>query len=241
MITVHPIASSSAANATLLQADGGRLLLDAGLTWPRLRQALRHRTTDLDGVLVTHEHGDHARAVPDLLKASVDVYATPGTWAALDVQHHRAHAVAPMTRVQIAGWRAVALPVQHDARQPCAWLIGGHGAKVLYLTDAPHLAYRIERLTHVLLEANWCGDLVDAAVAAGRTPQVVADRLRRTHMSLDAAVRLLKATDLRTVESITLLHLSDGHSDADRFARTIRAATGCPVTVAPRDPGGTHA
>jgi phosphoribosyl 1,2-cyclic phosphodiesterase len=240
MITVRPIASSSAGNATLLEADGSRLLLDAGLPWARLRAAMRHRVSDLSAALITHEHGDHARAVPDLLKASVDVYATPGTWDALEVQHHRAHRLDPLTRATLpGGWRVVALPVQHDARQPCAFVIGGHGAKVLYLTDAPRLAYQVNGLTHVLLEANWCPDLVAAAVASGRTPAVQAERLRRTHLSLPAAVRLLQATDLRRVESITLLHLSDGHSDARRFADTIRAATGCPVTVAPRDAGGT--
>lgn len=42
----------------------------------------------------------------------------------------------------------------------------------------------------------------------------------------------LKANDLRHVQEIWLLHLSDGNSDADRFKREIQELTGKPVYIA---------
>jgi phosphoribosyl 1,2-cyclic phosphodiesterase len=234
-LSVRTLASSSRGNAHVLMAsDGARLLLDAGLRWPDLQRALDHQATSLDGVLITHEHQDHARAVPQLLAASVDVYATPGTLGALGVRHHRAHAVAPLLPFSVAnGWRALAVPVAHDAQQPVAFLISRAGQRVLYLTDAGWCAYRFDRLTHVLIEANHRRDLLDASVRSGAIPQSVRDRIADNHLSLERCVQLLQASDLSRVQQIVLLHLSDGNSDAEAFLDAVRSATGRPVTVAP--------
>jgi hypothetical protein len=53
-------------------------------------------------------------------------------------------------------------------------------------------------------------------------------------MSLERVIETLEVTDLSKVREIHLLHLSDAHSDADRFRREVEAATGKPVHVAPK-------
>lgn len=55
----------------------------------KIQQALNFKTTDIDGVLVSHEHGDHAKACKDLIKAGVDLYMTKGTKEALNLDSHR--------------------------------------------------------------------------------------------------------------------------------------------------------
>lgn len=240
MITVQPIASSSAGNAlTVGTTDGGpRLLLDAGLQRSQLQAATGYALARLDGALITHEHQDHARAVPDLLRLGVTVYATPGTHDALGTTgHHRAVALQPLQRHDLpGGWRVLPIPAHHDARQPVAYLISGHGARILYATDTGWLDYRVPGITHALIETNWSRDLIDAAVQAGRTPASLRDRIMRSHLGLHRAIALLQAAGTRDLIETHLLHLSDGHSDAEQFATAVRRATGRPALVAARSP-----
>lgn len=236
-LQTHVLASSSAANATVLRHGDRWLLLDAGLQYRDLQRGLGHRTTRLDGVLVTHEHQDHARSVERLLRASVDVYATSGTLQALGAAgHHRAHALTPLQRHDLpGGWRVVPIPAVHDAAEPVGYLVGIGDAKVLYLTDTAWCAYRLRRLTHVLIEANYSRPLIDASAARGDITAAVRRRTLANHLSLERAIELLQATDLSRVQQITLLHLSSGNSDAAAFQAAVQRATGRPVAVAPRD------
>src|SRR5438132_2387048 len=88
---VTSLASGSSGNALLVEAGPGRrtrLLVDAGLSGSllieRLRQAGTH-PTQLQGVLVTHEHSDHIIGLPVLTKRyAIPVITAPDTLAAIE-------------------------------------------------------------------------------------------------------------------------------------------------------------
>ena len=77
------LGSGSTGNAVLIVAGNTRVLVDAGLSAKELVRRLALVGEDaqkLDGVLVTHEHGDHAGGLRVLLQ-SVDcpVYISAST------------------------------------------------------------------------------------------------------------------------------------------------------------------
>src|SRR6266849_1519117 len=88
---VTSLASGSSGNALLVEAGPGRrtrLLVDAGLSGniliERLRRAGTH-PTQLQGVLVTHEHSDHIIGLPVLTKRyGIPVITAPDTLAAIE-------------------------------------------------------------------------------------------------------------------------------------------------------------
>src|SRR6266700_121993 len=88
---VTSLASGSSGNALLVEAGPGRrtrLLVDAGLSGniliERLRQAGTH-PTQLQGVLVTHEHSDHIIGLPVLTKRyAIPVITAPDALAAIE-------------------------------------------------------------------------------------------------------------------------------------------------------------
>src|SRR5437763_15288621 len=90
---VTSLASGSSGNALLVGAGPGRrtrLLVDAGLPGniliERLRQAGAH-PTQLQGVLVTHEHSDHIIGLPVLTKRyAIPIITAPETLAAIEEQ-----------------------------------------------------------------------------------------------------------------------------------------------------------
>ena len=88
MTTIHTIASGSSGNALLFSWDGGRFLLDAGISCRRILMALSSlgvRAADLDGILITHTHADHVYGLQTLLKRTdCPVYASERACRELD-------------------------------------------------------------------------------------------------------------------------------------------------------------
>jgi len=97
MITVQTLGSSSKGNAYRLRSGSRSLLLECGLPWKEIRRKLNFETSELDGCLVTHAHGDHFKAARDLMANGIDVYASMDTfeWGAVSPNHHRAKQFHP--------------------------------------------------------------------------------------------------------------------------------------------------
>ena len=234
-VQVTPIASSSAGNATVVSSSSGNLLLDCGLSAKRLRRAMR-ALTNVGAVLLTHEHADHSRGAAALMNAGVDVYATAGTFEALGLDvHHRARVVDVEVPFTIGPWSVVPLPAVHNAADPVSWYFGTAENVLLYAVDTAYVPYRLTGLTHVMVEANWCPRILQQRVTGGALSADLAGSVAQNHMSIEGALALLEANDLRAVQGIWLMHLSDGNSDAEAFAQRVAAATGKPVRVAPRN------
>ena len=77
------LGSGSRGNAALICAGRTRVLLDCGLGLAEARLRLSRlgvEAAELDGILVTHEHGDHLGGVGALARRfGLPVWMTPGT------------------------------------------------------------------------------------------------------------------------------------------------------------------
>lgn len=177
---------------------------------------------------------DHAKSVPNCLKAGINCYMTAGTAEVLGLSGHRLHIVKPRRQVRIGTWRILPFELQHDAQDPVGFLLANEaGDKLLYATDTYYLRYRFTGLTQIMVEANYSTELLRQNIDSGLIDSVVARRVVRSHFSLENVLGFLKANDLSKVEGIWLLHLSDQNSDEELFKRKVMEATGKPVYVAP--------
>lgn len=227
------IASSSAGNAYVVDDGSTRLLIECGIRYQQLQEALGFRVAELGGCLISHEHGDHSRAVFELMRAGVDVYASAGTFAELGASGHRARAVAAKKPFRVGTWQVVAFPAVHDAAEPLGFLLVSGAEKLLYLTDSAYCEPRFAGLTVIAIEANYSEAKLRERRNAGEIPPAHRNRILRNHLSLERLLVLLEANDLSQVRGIHLLHLSSGNSDAEEFKRAVEAATGKPTFVAP--------
>ncbi len=226
-------AYASGSSGNLYRLDDGQtpLLLEAGLPLKQIRKALDFKLSEIRGVLLTHEHMDHAKGAADVMKAGVDLYCTSGTADALGLSGHRLHVIKPLEQFAVGTWTVLPFPTDHDAAEPVGFLLASGGEKALYLTDSPYCRYTFQGLTHVMLETNHALDILDAQVAAGVIDHDLRNRIRKSHMSLEAAKDLLRANDLSRLQEVHLIHLSSNNSDAERFGREIRELVGRPTYV----------
>lgn len=230
---IQVIASGSSGNAYRVSDGQTALLLDAGISLARLRPALGFRVSALGGCLVSHAHGDHSKAVGELLRAGVDVYASRGTIDALGISSHRLRPICALEEITIGSFSVLPFDVEHDAPEPLGFLLHSRATneKLLYVTDTYYVKYRFRGLTHIMCECNYDEECLRESVAEGRVPEELAKRLHKSHMRLDRFLEMLRANDLSKVRQIYLLHLSANNSEADRFREATERLTGCEVYV----------
>jgi phosphoribosyl 1,2-cyclic phosphodiesterase len=209
------------------------LLLECGLPYKEIQRGFHFQMSSIAACLVTHEHGDHSKSLKDVLKAGIDVYASYGTWNALNLDgHHRAHPVKSKEQFTLGTWTILPFDVKHDVSEPLGFLLANQeGEKVLFATDTYYIKYRFPGLTHIMVECNYSREILIENIVKGKVPRVMKQRLEKSHFSLENVKEFLKANDLSNVQEIWLLHLSDSNSNAEQFKREIMELTGKLVFV----------
>ncbi|MTW85602.1 MBL fold metallo-hydrolase [Virgibacillus dakarensis] len=233
MINIKTLASGSKGNCYHITDGSTPLLLECGIPFKSIRQALNFKTSNLAGVLVTHEHKDHCAGLKDVTRAGINCYMSSGTVEATGYIHHRIKTVQAKQQFEIGTWRILPFDVQHDVSEPYGFLLQNKvGEKLLFATDTYYIRYRFPRLTHLLIECNYSMAILNENIASGRVHKGMKKRLIRSHFSLENVKEFLKANDLSNVQEIHLLHLSDSNSDEASFKREIQELTGKVVYIA---------
>jgi len=229
-VEIKTIASGSSGNCYMIDDGETKLLIEAGIQFKRIQQALEFDLQGVAACLVSHSHKDHCKAVKDLLKASIDCYMNHATVEALGISsHHRAIVVKPMQRFTVGSWAILPFDTIHDVPNTGYLLANKTGEKLIYLTDTPYCKYTFNGLTHILVEANYSIDLLKKNTDLD--PEVK-KRVIRNHFSLENVKGFLRANDLRQTEEIWLLHLSEQNSCEKRFKEEVQKISGKPTYIA---------
>ncbi len=230
------IGTGSKGNCYLLENDNEALIIECGVNISAIKQALNFNVSKVVGCIVTHEHMDHAKSINELTKAGINVYASKGTFDALNIEsgfNKRAKPTFKKDSFKIGNFKVLVFDVKHDAAEPCGFLINHQETgNVLFLTDTIYCGYTFKNLNNIIIEANYSKKIIDAKVSEGASPQFLRNRILKSHMSLETCIETLKANDLSAVNNIVLIHLSDTNSNEVDFKKSVEQATGKTVTVA---------
>lgn len=225
---IKVIASGSSGNAYHITDGHSSLLLDAGIPLKKIQEGCGYTATQLSGCLITHAHVDHVKAAKDLARLGVKIYTSQGTIEKAGLSGHRIHRVKALEPVSIGTFEVLPFDVEHDAPEPLGFLMRSTVTqeKLLYFTDTYYLRYAFKGLTHIMMEANYDPDEIEANVRSGRVDVHRAKRTIGSHMSIDTAIKTLEGFDLSRLQHVYLLHLSNDNSLADEFKRRVQAVTG---------------
>jgi len=234
------IGSNSRGNAYVLENDQEALLIECGVRFELIKKALDFNLHKVVGCIITHSHGDHCCGLEKLTHAGITAYATEGTceelMASWKPNPHRLKSRHMAIPFSIGGFDIIPFKTVHDTKEPCGFLIHhDECGVVLFLTDTVYSPFSFKGLNNVIVEANYCEMILEQRRQAGTTIEILRDRVIESHMSIQNCIHLLKANDLSKVNNIVLIHLSDSHSDENRFKGDVEALTGKVVTVANKD------
>ena len=249
MIRFYTLASSSAGNAALLQAGGARLLIDAGISCLRIRRGLGERGValgDLDGILITHAHGDHIAGMATLVrKCRVPIFCTQETGRQLC---YRLAGVEPLLRTfpmggdfTVGGCHVTSIPTSHDIPGATGFRVDAGGCSFGLLTDTGLLPVEAQALLGVdllVLESNHDVE----TLWSGPYPYALKRRVLGDwgHLSNDTAARFAVASARAGTGQIVLAHLSKENNTPQMALNTVGRALEAAgwrgrLTVAPRD------
>lgn len=228
------IGSSSAGNCYILENGTEALLIEAGVKFKSIKQALGYNISHVVGCIITHEHNDHSTAAGDVMQAGIQVYTSKGTAAALGISnHHRSTIVENQKKFKAGGFTIMPFEVKHDAAEPVGyWIQHEETGNVLFITDTYYVPFTFKNLNNVIVEANYSQEILDERLRKGASPEFLRNRVLQSHMSLRTCKEFLKANDLSKVNNIVLIHLSDSNSNAAQFQLEVEQMTGKKVHVA---------
>ena len=239
MLRFRSLASGSSGNATLIEASDGlhrtRVLVDCGLGLRQLMARLAVEgigPADLDGIFITHEHGDHIGCAPMLVaRYGVPLWTSAGTaqYAAFAGLESALNLVRDGQVFAIGGIQFHPFTVPHDAREPLQ-LRCTDGDRVLGLmTDIGHVTgHALAALAgcHALvLESNHDAELL----AQSRYPDFLKRRVggQHGHLSNVQAAAALGALRHDRLNTVVAAHLSERNNRPDLVSRAFAAVLGC--------------
>jgi phosphoribosyl 1,2-cyclic phosphodiesterase len=226
------LGSGSRGNALAIHADGATLLVDAGFGPKELGRRAEEAgipLTPLVGIVLTHEHGDHARGAARLAATfRCPVLASAGTIARVPRAAARACLLPPPGRTaQVGPFGVTAARTAHDASEPVAVAIAdeaGRKVGVAYDLGRPTAGVRhlLRDCAALVLEANHD----EVLLRTGPYPPVVQARIAGAfgHLSNRAAADLAAQLCGPRLEVVVLVHLSERCNDPALARRTVEAA-----------------
>ena len=227
-----PLFSGSSGNAIYVGTDRTNLLIDAGVSGSRVLDELKTvgvNPSDLDGILVTHEHSDHIKGVGVIArKLRVPIYATEGTWAGMEaklgkISLNQQAIIQTESPFYIGDLDITAFPTPHDALEPCGFAFSNGCARFAIATDIGYVREGwmkyILGADAVLLEANYDPDML----TAGSYPFELKKRIlsRKGHLSNDDAGAVAAKLVQSGAKQIILGHLSKENNFPELALRTV--------------------
>lgn len=216
------LASGSKGNAYLVQAGETTVLVDAGLSGREIERRVQQAgllMSDIELILLTHEHADHLRSAAILSKRfDLPVYGTEGT---LGTPCGRIKAVAeatPRVEPMAAGDTLTAgsltitsFSVSHDAADPVGYVFTANGHKAALACDIGQatrlVVQRLHGVNALILESNHCPTML----SDGPYPYWLKRRIAgaQGHLSNDDAGLLLRDVFHDDLRYLLLAHLSE--------------------------------
>ncbi|MDD2933305.1 MAG: MBL fold metallo-hydrolase [Methylotenera sp.] len=213
------LGSGSAGNALVVEVKQTRLMLDCGFsvkeTTSRLAR-LNLTPDDITGIVITHEHDDHAGGAFKLAaKYQIPVWLTYGTLKMvtryMPNQHDlQLNVIDSHTAVAIADIEVQPYPVPHDAREPIQCVFTEGNLKLGVLTDVgrgtPHIEDQLNGCNALMLECNHDANMLQNGPYGWTLKKRVGGDLGHLE-NLDAA-NLLSKLDNSKLQHIVAAHLS---------------------------------
>ncbi len=213
-----PLFSGSSGNCTYLGTADGGILVDAGVSAKRIKEALAARNiapATLQGIFITHEHTDHISGLKVFLKQyPMPVYATKGTLDALIEKD----ALPPAVTVQemngtvtVGDMTVEAFQTPHDSRESCGYRVTFADERTAAIaTDIGHLTDTVKQaitgcdLVHI--ESNHDVRMLEN----GPYPYYLKERIlsRTGHLANERCAQLLPSLLESGTTRFFLSHLS---------------------------------
>ena len=228
-------ASGSSGNCYYLGTRRQGILIDAGISARSIQKYLREMGLDFQnimGVLVTHDHADHIRAVGTLgERVKLPIYTTQEIHEGIDRNYGVREKLRGSSRRyfnkgeewELFGMRINTFGIEHDSTDCLGYCIDYLGQRFVLMTDCGSVNEEMEAYirtaNHLVIEANHDEHML----LNGPYPTYLKERILspRGHQSNDVCGELLERNWHPELRNVWLCHLSLENNDPDVAFNTV--------------------
>lgn len=220
------LGSGSRGNGTIVASQTTNLLVDCGFSYKEALHRLKRlelEPTDLSGILVTHEHGDHVSGVETLAnRHSIPVYASRGTWIEIGANKFKnpmyINALFAIRDIEI-----IPVTVPHDAREPLQFVFSCQGIRLGILSDLGSISQGVidgyQDLDAISVEFNHDKEMLNT----GPYPNSLKSRIGGDfgHLNNWQAAEFLRRIWSDRLQTVVACHISEINNDSSRVRRAL--------------------
>ncbi len=235
MLRISILGSGSGGNSAVIFTDDTRLLIDAGLSAKQMKLRLEQVGIDpdtLDGILITHEHGDHVRGLDVFCRTvSVPIYSNAMTREVMmsgKVERPKTWRIVPTGgKFKVGDIEVQTFPVAHDATEPMGFVLRDPESAIGVLSDVGYVTNlmrnHMQGMNTIFVEANY-----DALLLQNDTkrPWSTKQRIlsRHGHLSNDQTAELLAQVCGEQLDRVILGHLSQDCNEPQMAIEVMKKA-----------------
>jgi len=210
------LGSGSDGNSVAFWDSESLFLIDAGFSCREIGRRLDEigkEAGELQGILISHEHVDHARGARVMKKRhGLKVYSTATTyeWLVHRYDSQTVQEIEPETKFNIGKFTVQPFEVPHDASQTVGFIIKQGRKKVTLATDLGHMSAKVrnkfKNSDAIVLESNHDVQMLKE----GPYPKFLKQRIlgMNGHLSNIESANTLASVISDKTKHITLAHLS---------------------------------
>ena len=215
------LASGSSGNCYFIGNASYGFLIDAGIGVRTIRKCLRNLGLDFRniwGVVVTHDHADHIKAVGAIgERYKVPVYSTrkihegiQRSYCVTEKLYTSKKYIEKNETLEIGDFKITAFPVSHDATDNVGYTVEYKEKRFTFATDlgfvGEEVAEHLKQADYMVFEANYDEKMLDN----GGYPAHLKNRIKANtgHLSNDQAGVFLAENFNVKMKNIFLCHLS---------------------------------
>lgn len=221
--------SGSSGNCSFVESDDCKLLIDCGVSCKKVEEGLSSigfSISDLDGILITHEHLDHVKALQVICKKyTVPIYANKKTFDCLKqpIPDSSKTFFKSNEGFDIKDFHIFPFSIPHDAADPCGFSIFHGNSKISVATDIGHIEKSVyDNLVgndFILLESNYEPEMLKCS----KYPYALKRRILgpNGHLSNEDAGAVISTLVKNGSLNICLGHLSQQNNFPELAYKTV--------------------
>lgn len=227
MYDIYVLGSSSKGNCIYISDGDFKILLDCGLSLKNIKKQLHSNgitLSDIDYVLITHEHRDHIGGLKYLIQDyNTKVIASRGTLQGVDIPKENIVYIKDGQELILQNVTIKAKRVNHDANEPLCFAIENSlGEKLLYLTDCGMAKYmKFKDFDVYIIEANYSEEQLELNHEQGFLHDVQYSRAvsGMGHLGINETIDFLKNNIGENTKKVIFSHLSTMNSSKEEFQK----------------------
>ncbi|MDA3816766.1 MAG: MBL fold metallo-hydrolase [Prolixibacteraceae bacterium] len=218
------IGSSSLGNGYVLEEGDTSLVIECGAPLKKMLPFIDFDIEKVSCAVVSHSHGDHSGYIKQYLERGITVYNNVFKhYNSVNIEHNKL--------IKHDSWNIIPLKMEHDVECYGFLIKSPLGVTALFATDTFSIPYNIKGVNHAIIESNFEQEHLDNKQVDHKINHYLASRIEQSHLSYEKCKDwLLNNND--SLETVTLIHLSDSNSLANKFVADLQESLCVPVEIA---------